>query len=84
MKNLYIKILLGILIVVSCSKESDEMINQSISEVDQQISSTDSSTQRTLSGNSSTNTSVEIHQQIHLVKMRHLIEVLFFQTILKI
>ena len=43
MKNLYIKILLGILIVVSCSKESDEMINQSISEVDQQISSTDAS-----------------------------------------
>ena len=60
MKNLYIKILLGILIVVSCSKESDEMINQSISEVDQQISSTDSSNTTsgtTTSGNSSTNTS---------------------------
>ena len=60
MKNLYIKILLGILIVVSCSKESDEMINQSISEVDQQISSTDASNTTsgtTTSGNSSTNTS---------------------------
>ena len=55
MKNLYIQILLGILIIVSCSKDSDEMIEQSSSQVYQQTESSNSS--NTSSGTSSTNTS---------------------------
>ena len=55
MKDLYIKILLGILIIVSCSKDSDEMIDQSSSQVYQQTESSNSS--NTSSGSTSTNTS---------------------------
>jgi len=55
MKDLYIKILLGILIIVSCSKDSDEMIDQSSSQVYQQTESSNSS--NTSSGTTSTNTS---------------------------
>ena len=61
MKNLYIQILLGILIVVSCSKDSEEMIDQSSSQVYQQTessnSSNTSSSVNTSSGTTSTNTS---------------------------
>ena len=60
MKNLYIQILLGILIVISCSKDSEEMLDQSNSQVNQQTESTNSSntsTTNTSSGTTSTNTS---------------------------
>ena len=60
MKNLYIQILIGILIVISCSKDSEEMLDQSNSQVNQQIESTNSSntsSTNTSSGTTSTNTS---------------------------
>ena len=67
MKKLYIKILLGILIVVSCSKDSDEMIDQSSSQVYQQTessnSSNTSSSVNTSSGTTSTNTSTNTSSQ---------------------
>ena len=67
MKNLYIQILLGILIVVSCSKDSDEMIDQSSSQVYQQTessnSSNTSSSVNTSSGTTSTNTSTNTSSQ---------------------
>jgi hypothetical protein len=60
MKNLYIQILLGILIVISCSKDSEEMLDQSNSQVNQQTESTNSSntsSTNTSSGTTSSNTS---------------------------
>ena len=67
MKNLYIQILLGILIVVSCSKDSEEMIDQSSSQVYQQTessnSSNTSSSVNTSSGTTSTNTSTNTSSQ---------------------
>ena len=60
MKNLYIKLLLAVLIVISCSKDSDEMFDQSSSQVYQQTAgSTSSNTTSTnsSSGTTSTNSS---------------------------
>jgi hypothetical protein len=54
MKNLYIKLLLAVLIVISCSKDSDEMFDQSSSQVYQQTAGSNSS--NTTSTNSSSGT----------------------------
>ena len=54
MKNLYIKLLLAVLIVISCSKDSDEMFDQSSSQVYQQTAGSNSS--NTTSTNSSSQT----------------------------
>ena len=51
MKNLYIKLLLAVLIVISCSKDSDDMFDQSSSQVYQQTAGSNSS--NTTSTNSS-------------------------------
>ena len=60
MKNLYIKLLLAVLIVISCSKDSDEMFDQSSSQVYQQTAgsnSSNTSSTNSSSGNTSTNSS---------------------------
>ena len=60
MKNLYIKLLLAVLIVISCSKDSDEMFDQSSSQVYQQTAGSNSSnttSTNTSSQTTSTNTS---------------------------
>ena len=54
MKNLYIKLLLAVLIVISCSKDSDEMFDQSSSQIYQQTAGSNSS--NTSSTNSSSQT----------------------------
>jgi uncharacterized protein YcfL len=60
MKKLYIKLLIGLLIVISCSKESEDIINPVSIESNQQASnqsSTNTSTSSTNTSTSSTNTS---------------------------
>ena len=60
MKNLYIKLLLAVLIVISCSKDSDEMFDQSSSQVYQQTAGSNSSnttSTNSSSGSTSTNSS---------------------------
>ena len=60
MKNLYIKLLLAVLIVISCSKDSDEMFDQSSSQVYQQTvgsNSSNTSSTNSSSGTTSTNSS---------------------------
>ena len=54
MKNLYIKLLLAVLIVISCSKDSDDMFDQSSSQIYQQTAGSNSS--NTTSTNSSSQT----------------------------
>ena len=54
MKNLYIKLLLAVLIVISCSKDSDDMFDQSSSQIYQQTAGSNSS--NTTSTNTSSQT----------------------------
>jgi hypothetical protein len=62
MKNLYIKLLLAVLIVISCSKDSDDMFDQSSSQIYQQTAGSNSSN-TTSTNNSSQTTSTNSSSQ---------------------